>query len=298
MAFRLPTLSITILVIALTLLLLLYQVQCSPRRKGSSGSGGYSGGGWAQSSGSNSHFGGGWSNPNRGNTGGQYSAGGWNIPSNTNSGNAGNRYSGGGWNAHSNPSYGNKANHNSAGGWNIPSGGNTGNKYYGAGTGDLGKVKNVKKGGAKNFIKKNWKKAAAFGAGAYIGYELSKAIGNLFNPSVFNYNGVQYDFNTWDRYARVDGWVCRNDGDCNWLDRHLQCQSKGFSMADIHGDWPWKQDLKGRCICDDGYLFDKHSGTCYQSSGAPSWLIAIISIIIFFGLVGCCCFCFCKLIRN
>ena len=288
--------SIKVLVTVSILLVLWYQVQCSPRRKSSSGSGGYSGGGWAQSS--NSQFGGGWSNPNSENTGRQYSGGGWNIASNTNSGNTGNRYSGGGWNAPSNPSYSNKANHNSGGGWNIPSGGNTGNRYSGVGTGDLGKPKTDKKGGAKNFIKKNWKKAAAFGAGAYIGYELSKGIGKLFNPSIFNYNGNQYDFNTWDRFARVDGWVCRNNGDCNWLDRHLQCQSNGFSMADIKGDWPWKQDLRGRCMCEDGYLFDKQHGTCYQSSSAPSWLIAIITIVIFFGLVGCCCFCVCKLIRN
>ena len=290
--------SIKVLVTVSILLVLWYQVQCSPRRKSISGSGGHSGGGWAQSSRSNSQFGGGWSNPNSENTGRQYSGGGWNLPSNTNSGNTGSHYSGGGWNAPSNPSYSNKANHNSGGGWNIPSGGNTGNRYSGVGTGDLGKPKTDKKGGAKNFIKKNWKKAAAFGAGAYIGYELSKGIGKLFNPSIFNYNGNQYDFNTWDRFARVDGWVCRNNGDCNWLDRHLQCQSNGFSMADIKGDWPWKQDLRGRCMCEDGYLFDKQHGTCYQSSSAPSWLIAIITIVIFFGLVGCCCFCVFKLIRN
>ena len=296
MAFKFDISLFMAVTIGFILLALSGHIKCSPKR-----SGGYSGGGWGKSSGSNTQFGGGWRSPSSsGNTGGQYSGGGWSIPSKTNSGGTGTRYSGGGWNAPSNPSNVNKVNHYSGGGWNSPSNKNIGDRYSGGGGGyssknDFGKQ--TKKGGAKNFIKKNWKKAAAFGVGAYAGYKISEGLGKLFNPNVFNYNGVQYGFNTWDRNARIDGWVCRNDGDCNWLDKHLQCETNGFSLSQITGAWPWKQELRGRCSCQNGYLFDQNNGTCYQPSGAPSWLIAIISIVIFFGLVGCCCLCVCKLMR-
>ena len=272
-----------------SLIFLVGEMHCYPKRGGGSRGGGYSGGGWGQSSGSNTNFGGGWRAPSNGNSGSHYSGGGWNVPSNTKSGNTGTHNSGGGWNAPSNPSNGNAG--YSGGGWKNPSNANVGNKN----SGYSGSDPKTKK---KSFIKKHWKKAAAFGAGAYIGYQLSDGIGKLFNPSIYNYNGQQYDFNTWDRNARIDGWVCRNNGDCNWLDKHLQCESRGFRMDDIKGDWPWKNDLTGRCGCENGYLFDKQSGKCYQSSNTPSWLIGIIVIIVFFGIIGCCCFCTCKLMKK
>ena len=60
-----------------------------------------------------------------------------------------------------------------------------------------------------------------------------------------------------ESFARIDGWVCRNDGDCNWLDKHLQCETNGFSLSQITGAWPWKQELRGRCSCQNGYLFER-----------------------------------------
>ena len=272
-----------------SLIFLVDEMHCYPKRGGGSRGGGYSSGGWGQSSGSNTNFGGGWRAPSNGNSGSHYSGGGWNMPSNSKSGNTGTHYSGGGWNAPSNPSNGNAG--YSGGGWKNPSNANIGSKNSGY-SGSDAKTKK------KSFIKKHWKKAAAFGAGAYIGYQLSDGIGKLFNPSIYNYNGQQYDFNTWDRNARIDGWVCRNNGDCNWLDKHLQCESRGFRMDDINGDWPWKNDLIGRCGCENGYFFDKQNGKCYQSSDTPSWLIAIIVILVFFGIIGCCCFCTCKLMKK
>ena len=300
MSFKFSIVFLMVLMTGFSLTYLVDEIHCYPKRGGGSRGGGYSGGGWGQPSGSNTNFGGGWRAPSNGNSGSQYSGGGWNMPSNAKSGNNGAHYSGGGWNAPSNPSNGNTGNRYTGGGWNSPSSNSNGNQYSGGGwknpsnanvgnknSGYSGSDAKTKK---KSFIKKHWKKAAAFGAGAYIGYQLSDGIGKLFNPSIYNYNGQQYDFNTWDRNARIDGWVCRNNGDCNWLDKHLQCESRGFRMDDINGDWPWKNDLTGRCGCENGYLFDKQNGKCYQPHGLPSWIIAIIVILVFFGIIAFCTF--------
>ena len=55
-------------------------------------------------------------------------------------------------------------------GWGSKSKSSSGtswNKAYGA---------NKSKGSKKSFIRKHWKKAAAFGAGAYIGHKVSKKV--------------------------------------------------------------------------------------------------------------------------
>ena len=260
MAAKISVLAILVLIAGLLSLVWVKDIQCSPKRKGSSGSGGsYSGGGLAYSSGISNYNSGGWRNPSNGNRDTHYSGGGWNVPSN---GNTGNRYSGGGW--------------------RNPTNGNPGNQKFD----NLGTGSKTKSGGsAKNFVKKNWKKAAAFGAGAYIGYKLSEGVSKLFNPNLFN----GHDFNTWDRNARIDGWVCRNDRDCNWLDQHLECEDNGFKLDDIKGAWPWKEELRGRCGCEDGYLFNQQNGSCYHSgAGSPSWFWLVGSAI-FIGVVGCFC---------
>ena len=47
------------------------------------------------------------------------------------------------------------------------------------------------------------------------------------------WGGHAYYYNDWERYAKVDGWVCRNDLDCSWLDPNLGCNDREFKLSDI-----------------------------------------------------------------
>ena len=52
-----------------------------------------------------------------------------------------------------------------------------------------------------------------------------------FTP--IRYHGYVYYIHDWDRYAKVDGWVCRDDHDCIWLDQKLGCNDREFSHDNI-----------------------------------------------------------------
>ena len=48
---------------------------------------------------------------------------------------------------------------------------------------------------------------------------------------------MDYEFNEWYRSARIDGWICRNDQDCNWIDDHLGCDDRSFSSENLKVDF-------------------------------------------------------------
>ena len=45
-------------------------------------------------------------------------------------------------------------------------------------------------------------------------------------------NNVNF-FEEWDRNAQIDGWVCRADVDCEWIDVNLGCDDYEFNIKDI-----------------------------------------------------------------
>ena len=47
------------------------------------------------------------------------------------------------------------------------------------------------------------------------------------------YDDEPYPFDDWDRNAKIDGWVCRADEDCEWIDPHLGCDDNEFKMSSI-----------------------------------------------------------------
>ena len=67
------------------------------------------------------------------------------------------------------------------------------------------------------------KKVAVVGAVGYTAYKIGQ-LSNRFNGHSFgdNYN-PGYNFNQWKTWRKADGFLCRNDNDCNWLDRNLEC---------------------------------------------------------------------------
>ena len=48
-----------------------------------------------------------------------------------------------------------------------------------------------------------------------------------------HYGGRDYDFDEWNTGALIDGWVCRNDSDCTWIDERLGCNDYGFESNKI-----------------------------------------------------------------
>ena len=39
-----------------------------------------------------------------------------------------------------------------------------------------------------------------------------------------------YNYNQWYGYSRIDGWLCRSDRDCEWIDQNLGCDDREFSV--------------------------------------------------------------------
>jgi hypothetical protein len=39
-----------------------------------------------------------------------------------------------------------------------------------------------------------------------------------------------WGFNDWNRWREQDGHLCRNNNDCNWLDRNLQVGGGGWGI--------------------------------------------------------------------
>ena len=48
-----------------------------------------------------------------------------------------------------------------------------------------------------------------------------------------------YTFDDWNQNSNLDGWVCRNDLDCDWIDEKLGCDSRNFSLDSIQVAHIW-----------------------------------------------------------
>ena len=71
-------------------------------------------------------------------------------------------------------------------------------------------------------------------------YEYYSSIANDFDAlqispkyKSIHYGGHDYEFDDWNRDALIDGWVCRNDSDCTWIDERLGCNDYGFQLNQI-----------------------------------------------------------------
>ena len=78
--------------------------------------------------------------------------------------------------------------------------------------------------GNNNYKKKSkhstLKKAAVIGATAYGAYQLGKLSGGFGHY----HHGGSWGYNDYNRWREVDGFMCRTDNDCNWIDQRLYCQ--------------------------------------------------------------------------
>ena len=165
-----------------------------------------------------------------------------------------------------------------------------------------GGYKPYKSKASKKSFGKNIKKAVAFGAGAYIGAKVAKKLTKGFAKiakGVFLFSGVNYNLAQWRQFSDVDGWLCRNDKDCDWIDPQLGCHDRSFNIQRVNAAWPWKAQLKGQCTCNDRFIFNQEEGSCgldpdffSASATLATWAIAVIIVAVIIGCLCCygCCF--------
>ena len=81
----------------------------------------------------------------------------------------------------------------------------------------------------KSKLKSRLKKAALVGVGVYAGYKLTKMASKFAKRrsegrrGFTNYDS-HYDFDDWNDWREADGFLCRNDNDCEWIDDNLSCE--------------------------------------------------------------------------
>jgi len=130
------------------------------------------------------------------------------------------------------------------------------------------------------------KKVAVVGAVAYGGYQIGKMTQRFSNFGWGHNQGV--NFNTWNRWRQADGFLCRNDNDCTWLDDKLECQKVGNFGWSINSGWFGGERPIGECSCDDGYDWDDDDLQCERQWGRYLGM-GIIGFIIFILVLACCC---------
>merc|ERR1711971_357954 len=135
------------------------------------------------------------------------------------------------------------------------------------------------------------KKAAVVGAVAYGAYQIGKMT-SRFGSYGWGNNYPGYNFNTWNTWRKADGFLCRNDNDCTWLDNDLECQKVRDFGWSINSGWFGGEKPIGECSCDDGFEWDDDDLECEVRGwgrGAAYFGMGIIGFIIFILIAACCC---------
>jgi len=140
-------------------------------------------------------------------------------------------------------------------------------------------------------------KAAVAGLAVYGAYKATKAFGKFALSPWRGYSN--FGFQRWAGMAGRDGFLCRTDRDCSWMDPRLQCQN--FRVTPIRTSWDsgWfgggkSLDIVGECDCNDGFWFDTedYDFRCQTNGilGLAIWAFAVVVLI-----CCCCCCCCCGL---
>jgi len=166
-----------------------------------------------------------------------------------------------------------------------------GNSGYGnSGYGNSGYGNNYKK---KSKTKSTLKKAAVIGATAYGAYQLGK-LSNRFSGfgggyGYGSYGGHRYGYREWNNWREIDGFLCRNNNDCNWVDSRLYCQDYELKFtptaAWFGGD---VASIVGECACPHGMNWNDYELECRTNFFSGTSLIIVVVIALLIGLCCCC----------
>lgn len=142
-------------------------------------------------------------------------------------------------------------------------------------------------GGRKSSLKSKLVKGAVIGAGVYVGYKATKALGKFAAYGLAGGRG--YEFNDWNRWRQSDGMLCRNNADC-WLDPQLECQDYELDFS-INRGWFGGDYLaiRGQCQCRNGFWFNEDRLECQVAGGFWTGVVGILIILLILSCMGCCC---------
>ena len=153
------------------------------------------------------------------------------------------------------------------------------------------------------------------GAVAYGGYQLGK-LSSRFSGygGGYGYGDQRYGFNDWNRWREIDGFMCRDSNDCNWIDRDLYCQDYELDfqpsvretcvchcISDLQAFGILFQALwfggdvariVGECACPHGMVFDNREMQCERSfmGGIGMIVSSLFAVLILMCCCGCACF--------
>ena len=136
------------------------------------------------------------------------------------------------------------------------------------------------------------KKAAVIGAVAYGSYQLGKLSAGYGGWGWGRSHG--YGFNDWNRWREVDGFLCRDSNDCNWIDRRLYCQDYELDFSPSNAWFGGGQEvllIVGECACPHGMYFDDREMLCVNQgffSGLTGTSL-ILAVLVPIGLLAVCC---------
>ena len=129
------------------------------------------------------------------------------------------------------------------------------------------------------------------------------------SPFLMNYAD---SFTEWLNSMQQDGFLCRTSQDCSWVDSQIMCHDYEVSYAEngnafttlpVTAEWFGKKDeIRGACMCSDGFRFNSETLTCYDYDGPTRKIIlgcTVGGIVVFVLIVVICtwdnrskCFCF------
>ena len=80
----------------------------------------------------------------------------------------------------------------------------------------------------KSGLKSKLKKAAVVGVGVYGAYKVNK-LKKKFGKK----RRKSYEFDDWNDWREADGFLCRNDNDCQWIDERLSCEDYELEFTPV-----------------------------------------------------------------
>jgi len=156
----------------------------------------------------------------------------------------------------------------------------------------------------KSKLKSRLKKAALVGVGVYAGYKLTKMASKFAKRRAEGRRGFtnydsHYDFDDWNDWREADGFLCRSDNDCEWIDDNLSCEDYELDFTPSAGWYGGDViSIRGECSCREGTVWNNGQLSCdrhfrndrnyrnYRPNGSPKspgldpFIIIISSILL------------------
>ena len=73
----------------------------------------------------------------------------------------------------------------------------------------------------------------------------------------------RYDFNDWNDWREADGFLCRSNKDCQWIDEKLNCEDYELDFTPLAGWFGGDTiSIRGECTCEQGLFWNDNDLSC------------------------------------